>query len=475
MHGVTITQGPEDWEVIQQENGFASVHVEGVYQVHEAALEVGVEKAIPRIRVLRESDNFAIIPWRDMTYERTGQFSGTCGADLQVPTGGPYRLETCLETQSTTSGLTWLFRGDCLFHLCAGDVFVIAGQSNAAGYSRDYCPDAPHLCVHLYRNRGKWDLAVHPMNESTHAGSLPNEEMGIPGVSPYLSFGKVYYERTGIPVGLIQTALGGSPMKRWAPEDGDLYRNMQNKLKETGGKYRGMLWYQGCSDTDAQAAAAYETNFQAFVQALRESLGYTLPIFTFQLNRQINGINDEGWGMVREAQRRASLTLEQVYILPTTNCSLSDGIHNSAQANLVLGEKLAMQCAGVFGGKDAFEAPALDTAGMASAEEKTEKGLPEHTLRLTFSHVRNCFLIFSGLGQESGFTLEDAKGTVQIHTIRSYREDGNVMYLELERQPLGPCFISFAWQADPVKLPPLDEVTYLPPLSFYRVPILQTV
>ena len=46
--------------------------------------------------------------------------------------------------------------------------------------------------VHLYRNRSKWDIASHPMNESTFAGSLANEEMGVPGVSPYLAFGKTY-------------------------------------------------------------------------------------------------------------------------------------------------------------------------------------------------------------------------------------------------------------------------------------------
>ncbi len=71
------------------------------------------------------------------------------------------------------------------------------------------------------------------MNESTAAGSLPNEEMGIPGVSPYLSFGKKYYELTGMPVGLIQTAQGGSSIERRNPKDGDLYGNMMNKIRET--------------------------------------------------------------------------------------------------------------------------------------------------------------------------------------------------------------------------------------------------
>ena len=46
--------------------------------------------------------------------------------------------------------------------------------------------------------------------------------------------------------------------------------------------------------------------------------------FTMQLNRFINGPFDEAWGMVREAQRRAALSIPAVFVLPTTNLSLSD-------------------------------------------------------------------------------------------------------------------------------------------------------
>ena len=60
------------------------------------------------------------------------------------------------------------------------------------------------------------------MNESTFAGSLANEEMGVPGVSPYLSFGKTYAKMTGMPVGLIQTRseerrVGKECRSRWSP------------------------------------------------------------------------------------------------------------------------------------------------------------------------------------------------------------------------------------------------------------------
>lgn len=474
MHGITLTSAPADWEILQQENGYALVTLTGTYQVHPAAIDVGVACARPVVRIMREEDNMTVIPWTpaQSVTEEEG-FRGSFEAKLSVPAGGLYRIETSLETRSTVPNLTWLYRGDCVLHVGVGNLFLIAGQSNSAGYSRDYCTDPPHLCVHLFRNRSRWDLACHPMNESTLAGSLANEEMGVPGASPYLSFARNYYELTGMPVGLIQTSLGGSPMKRWKPGEGDLYQNMIDKIHMTRGRYAGVLWYQGCSDTEPEPAAAYFEHFREYVEAVRGEVGYEIPFFTMQLNRQINGINDEAWGMVREAQRRAALEIPGIYLLTTTNLSLSDGIHNSAQANVALGEKLARQCAQVLNAGDEFEAPALKSAELVTAKEAKELGLDGIWMRLDFSHVKNCFLIYSSLGKDSGFTLEDGEGKVEIRSVRANREDKNRMYLELERSPEPDALLSFAWEADPVRLPMVDEVTYLPPVSFYKVKINQ--
>ncbi|MDO4284681.1 MAG: sialate O-acetylesterase [Eubacteriales bacterium] len=476
MHGITLTKRPVDWEVVQQENGTARIRLEGSYRVHPAAIEVGVVSAVPIVRVMREEDNMTVLPWTraaQIDVVDGEKFTGTFETEIEIPAGGPYRIDTSLETRSTQPNLTWLYRGDCVLHLCVGDLFLIAGQSNSAGYSRDYCADPPHLCVHLYRNRSRWDLASHPMNESTDAGTLPNEEMGVPGVSPYLSFGKKYYELTGRPVGLIQTALGGSSMQRWNPADGDLYQNMTDKIRQTGGRYTGVLWYQGCSDTDPEPAAHYLEHFRDFVEAVRREVGYEIPFFTMQLNRQINGLHDECWGMVREAQRVAALEIPGVHVLSTTNLSLCDGIHNSAQANVALGEKLAKQCAAVLHGAEEFEAPALTGIREVDETQKEELGLSGIWMELTFSHVKNCLQLFTAEGKESGFLLEDAHGAIGIRSARANREDKNRLYLELERSAGEDALLSFAWEADPVRLPVIDEVTFLPPLSFYKRPVAE--
>ncbi len=471
MHGITLTSAPSDWEIVQQTDKKATVTVKGSFQVHPAAIQVGVERVTPIVRVMREDDNMTVIPWTKADHFTCDeQFRGNFESTITIPAGGPYRIDTSLETKSTIPDLTWLYRGDCVLHLGVGNLFIIAGQSNSAGYSRDFCIDPPSMDVHLYRNRSKWDIASHPMNESTFAGSLANEEMGVPGVSPYLSFGKTYAKMTGMPVGLIQTSLGGSPMERWNPVDGDLYQNMMDKVEQTGGNYAGILWYQGCSDTNPEPAAKYFEHFKAYVDAVREKLGYAIPVFTMQLNRQINGINDECWGMVRDAQARAAEEIPGVSVITTTNLSLCDGIHNTAQANVALGEKLAKQCAEVLDGAEEYQPPKLAKIERTDEEEQKTFQLEGSKiwLKLTFEHVKNCFLVYSAVGKDSGFTLTDKDGEVEILHIRGNREEKNHLYLELAREVANEAELSFAWQADPIKQPPVDEVTFMPILSFYK-------
>lgn len=460
MHGITLTDRPADWTVLQQESGRACVTLRGAFRVHPAAIQVGVAWVRPVWRLVSEDDNSVIIPWTALRCQVNEDFTGHFEDTISLPAGGLYRLDTSLETHSTTPRLVWLYRGDCVLHLGVGNVFVIAGQSNSAGYGRDYAMDPPEVGVHLFRNRSCWDLACHPMNESTDAGSLANEEMGVPGVSPYLAFGKALRRMTHLPVGLVQTALGGSPMSRWHPETGDLYRNMLDKLALTGGKYAGVLWYQGCSDGDPAAAPDYLMHFRDMVDALRAHLGYDIPFYTFQLNRFLDSREDVSWGQVREAQRQAALTMKHVHILPTTNCAMSDGIHNSAHANMLLGEKLARQVAHELIGAPAYEAPSIASAVLEA----------DGRVCLSFDRA-GIFVVHSGAPAQCGFTVEDDAGTIPLTAFQCTRDDENRMYLTPERTPGEGAVVSFAWEADPIRFPPEDEVTYLPPLSFYRYPI----
>lgn len=471
MFGVTLLNSPADWEILQHENGFAPVTISGIWSVPKAALEVGVKSVQPMIRLMSEEDNSPIIPWTNMSFTQdSNEFSGTFGITLSFPAGGLYRIETGLDTYSTNPQYHWVFRGDVRLHIGVGNLFIIAGQSNSAGYGKDSAMDAPSLQVHTFRNCGRWDLAAHPLNESTYtAEERCNREMGVSGTSPYISFGRNFYTLSSYPVGLIPVALGGSPLKRWDKSQvGDLYKNMMDQLQAMETKFAGMLWYQGCSDTSQEEASRYERVFTKFVEDVRSDLGYELPIFTFQLNRQINGTNQHCWGIVREAQRIAAINIPGVYILPTLNCPLSDGIHNSSHSNVMLGEKLAKLCGHILCGTRQFQAPMITSATLEYGRADTP------SILLHFDNVQREFMLYSDQNKDNGFLIEDALGEIACVKVLLSAEYPNCIALLLSRKPKGACVVSFGWDACPSFIPPVDGVTYLPPVAFYRYFVTQT-
>ena len=137
---------------------------------------------------------------------------------------------------------------------------------------------------------------------------------------------------------------------------------------------------------------------------------------------------------------------------------------------MALGEKLAKQCAEVLNGAEEYQPPKLVTIERTDEAEQKAFQLEGSKiwLKLTFEHVKNCFLVYSAVGKDSGFTLTDQDGEVEILHIRGNRENKNHLYLELAREVADEAELSFAWQADPIKQPPVDEVTFLPVLSFYK-------
>ncbi len=157
-----------------------------------------------------------------------------------------------------------------------GDLWIIAGQSNSAGYGRGPIDDPPTLGVHLLRNNEQWTLAAHPLNESTDTLHPANREAGNPGHAPYVQFGRTLQRALGYPIGLIQTALGGSPLTAWNPAEPDpapLFDNMMHCAHLAGGRVRGILWYQGESDTGTdEMALSYADRFGAAVRAWRAAL-----------------------------------------------------------------------------------------------------------------------------------------------------------------------------------------------------------
>ncbi|SFS63331.1 sialate O-acetylesterase [Paenibacillus sp. BC26] len=455
--GTIIQQGPRPWAIIQQENGVGSIALSGVWVAPEG---VPYKTAQVLARVVSEEDAREVVAWQPavMLAEHTWEITLD-----SIPKGGLYRVETSLQLDDNPA-LEWATRGDMIHHVGVGDLWVIAGQSNAAGYGKGPFRDAPQLGIHLLRNNGQWDLASHPFNESTSSIHFENREGANPGHSPFLAFGKLLQKELRIPIGLIQTALGGSPLKAWNPEeDGVLYRNMMNIIQSAGGKVRGILWYQGCSDCSPADSVTYLERFERTVQHWRRELNDAgLPVLTVQLNRCTDAATEEGnrsWGRVREAQRQAALNIPHVHVIPALDCPLSDGIHNSPAGNMIIGERMGKQALAEVYKSAALhaKAPCLVTAALIDKHDKPR-------IRLQFANVAG---YLHAIGPVSNvFAAEDESGEININSWQITARDE--ITLHLDRRAEGETVVHAAYEMNPSSFLPLDSGTYMPILAFYR-------
>lgn len=339
-----------DFQIIQRNaDGYALVPFSGVL-----SNKLSDDQQISA-RVVREDDNMTVVFWTECKCD-----GDQWQVELTVPEGGLYRFEACIHSKQSVP--YWCDKIKCVYNVGVGDIYVTSGQSNMTGYGRDNAFDPPVLGVHMFANNGSWRIAAHPLADAIDSvfGYCENAT----GSSPALSFARNLKERLGVPIGIIPAAVGGTSLSQWDPnEDGGCYNAMRQRLERTG-DFKGLIWFQGCTDANEALAPTYFDRFVQTVGAWDKELG-PHPVVTVQLNRWMGSKtedNDKWWGMVRDAQRRAALELKEVYTVPAIDLPVTDGIHDSSGANVLIGERLANTALKCIYGKPGQTAPSVLSA-----------------------------------------------------------------------------------------------------------------
>lgn len=450
-YGVVIEQGPQDWQILQQDHGSADITLSGVFSRPDS---IGADEPV-RVygRVVREDSGIPLTDWIEAETEEN-RFAILL---KQIPAGGLYRIETCMPREGNGWNFDWAVRGDIRHHIGIGDVFVIAGQSNAKGFGREPAYDPPHLGVHIQRQSGRWDLATQPLGDSTDILWAPAEDRSVTGYSPYLSFARGLADSLGYPIGLIQTSKGGSPLEQWNPTDGPLFEGMLRFIQSNGGKVKAILWYQGCSDANESCSGDYLERFRCMVDGLREKLGYEVPFLTCQLNRCLDSTEDVCWSRVRQAQLEAALTIRKVFVVSTVDLRLAaDGIHNDSSSVIMLGERLARAAMAWIYGKGVFVQP-----------------YPVSAERVDASHLR---LHFAGIYGEKAELKQLSKrpenlpvavfaGEEKIRITGFEMEDGCDILLETEQAVPDKAMVSVLWGANPKGILLYERYSFTPCLA----------
>ena len=167
-------------------------------------------------------------------------------------------------------------------------IFVLSGQSNMAGrggvhrrrWDGVVPPEgAPDPSIQRLSAALDWEEAREPL----HADIDTAKTCGVgPGmvfahaVLPCLQEGTSGEgARAGIGLGLVPCAVGGTAIREWARGE-RLYEQMVCRARVAAryGEIEAVLWYQGESDAESDAAAAaYRGNIEGLITNVRADLG----------------------------------------------------------------------------------------------------------------------------------------------------------------------------------------------------------
>lgn len=288
-----------------------------VFQRNQPLVVKGTVKSAHASEQIDASKLSATLTQGKMTASATAKIakngSFTCTLNAQKASLKPYSLQVRYDSKIVTE----------LAKVYVGDVFVAAGQSNMElNYAQYYegnnnaynfgkgLVKKTYLPKPLVDKNVKFVIADHdakntdfPLaNVNLNAGAWLNADSTNSLHLSYLTqqFAlQLRAKHPNVPVGIIQTAWGGTPIRRHI-RGGDIYANHIAPLKDF--HVAGVLWYQGCDDAmNFSTATEYESQMTALINQYRSVFERKdLPFLYVQLARWPNYQYTQN---VREAQR----------------------------------------------------------------------------------------------------------------------------------------------------------------------------
>lgn len=232
-----------------------------------------------------------------------------------------------------------------LTDILLGEVWIAAGQSNM---NREVTIEGDHPEIRLFWIHGDTTPVQRDLG-SNALGWVPATSDALQAIVPARNaFAKVYgagtcevgwvfgqrvHEQTGVPVGIIKTAFGGSTASAWTPiknftdeytygtavegsylghRKGLLYNTMLQGLGPMS--VRGVVWYQG---EDDGRTWDYDKDLSAMIASWREL--FDQPKLPFYLAQIAQTTYASGMLRVWECQARVAAQDEHVYLGMSVN------------------------------------------------------------------------------------------------------------------------------------------------------------
>jgi hypothetical protein len=239
--------------------------------------------------------------WQAIERPHDDERGGGFRADIAAPAGGWYELEVraVIGDREVTSAK--------VAHVGVGEVFIVAGQSNATNYGAEKQKPASGRVVAF--DGKQWTIADDPQpgthDHSTRGGSF------VP------AFGDALVARLKVPIAVACVGQGSSSVRQWLPRGeliekrptidkfivatddgkwragGELFEHLMMRIEALPSPpprgFRAILWHQGESDA-GQARSGYPAAWQisgkeytaylqTIIRASRRRAGWEAPWF----------------------------------------------------------------------------------------------------------------------------------------------------------------------------------------------------
>lgn len=300
--------------------------------------------------------------------------------------GGPYQLQV-------SANAVYLVIKDILI----GDVWLCSGQSNMAFPLKAAATGKTELAglktnplLRLLNfkpiaetNNMAWDAATLDRINQLKYFEGEWKTTSIASAADFSAvayyFGKKIVADEGVPVGLIEVAVGGSIIEswidrytmehdeqlvdvltdwrksdfvqEWARGRADVNLQHADKAKQrhpyepaynyeagiaqlTGFPIKGVLWYQG--ESNAQNVEQYRHSFPILVNSWRAKWGYNFPFYFVQLS----AIDRPSWPYFRDAQRKLQFNIPNSGMAVSSDLGDSLDVHPTKKKEV--GERLAL-------------------------------------------------------------------------------------------------------------------------------------
>ena len=398
--------------------------------------------------------------------------------------GGPYAL--------TIAGTNTITLADML----VGDVWFASGQSNMEfplngfpgsavmknGAAEIAGATQPEMrLLHIANNS-----STYPLEDQNATWTLCTPETAAKFSAVAYLFGRELHQREHVPIGLIDSTWGGTPVAAWMSLDAlaadaslmpvfaaraqmadrqadEQARIAAEKREDAAAKaagqpapkhawhpnpnswspaglfnamiapatpytIKGAIWYQGESDSMVPRAPLYERAFSAMITDWRMHWHQGDFPFLFVQISSFTSTPGELWGTLREAQRR-TLKLTNTAMAVTLDVGDPDNVHPSDKQSVAARLALAAR-AMVYGEKVEYSGPIYRQA--------TREG---SSMRVWFDHAEG----LTAKGDPQGF--EVAGDDLRFHPAGAHLE-GSTVVVHADGVE-DPAFVRYAWPNAP--------------------------